>query len=152
MKFIHDDEGWDDSSGRMRVLLECPPSATPSIIADLIERNGYQVRTCTGPNDRHACDLLEHGACELVDGADAVVNMLNVRTEPGRSVAEVVLSQRRPPKVIVEVAQADLAVDGLELAGASVLAMPVTSKRLINAIDSAFIQPSPMSSWCDGQP
>ena len=64
---------WDESeSNRVRVLLECPPAESPSIIASAIERRGYAVRTCEGPSVK-PCALLDHGACALVDGADVVV-------------------------------------------------------------------------------
>ena len=71
-----DHRPWEEGSSRTRVLLECAASSSPSIIARVVERHGFDVRTCEGPGDRGGCDLIDHGACALVSGADVVVNML----------------------------------------------------------------------------
>ena len=90
---------WDESeSNRVRVLLECPPAGSPSIIASAIERRGYAVRTCDGPSAK-PCALLDHGACALVDGADVVVNMLG--STPGEiPVLPAVAGLRRYPAMV----------------------------------------------------
>lgn len=90
---------WDDeSTPRVRVLLECESTDSPSIIASVIERHGFAVRTCEGPRERR-CRLLEDGVCELVDEADVVVNML--RSSPtGPRVLRAVAQTRRPPALV----------------------------------------------------
>lgn len=92
---------WSDGDGdRPRVLLECPPEESPAIVASLLERHGYEVRTCDGPRAT-TCELLDHGVCPLVDGADAVVNLLG--SEPDdRTVLDAVARIRRPPAVVAQ--------------------------------------------------
>jgi hypothetical protein len=151
MQGKHDHTSWsNDGVDRPRVLLECPSAASPSIIADLVARSGYEVRTCIGPEGRHRCDLVDSGSCELVSGADVVVNMLDVRREGGRSVAEAVLAERRPPQLIVEVAQPDLPLDGLNLTGAEVIATPVHAGRLLGSIRKMLAGRALPADWWGG--
>lgn len=97
---------WDESDdARVRVLLECPPSDSPSIIASAIEQRGYAVRICEGPSVQ-PCELLENGACALVDGADVVVNMLGATPSEIR-VLPAVAGLRRYPAILAEVRHTD---------------------------------------------
>jgi hypothetical protein len=129
---------------RIRVLLECGPEAAPSIVASVIERHGYEVRTCEGPGSG-PCDLLADGACALVDGADVVVNMLGGR---GSAVLAHVSGLRRPPAVVAEMTrpQADAAVrsgpdepalPALHSEHVTVVHTPVNTRQLIDAIEAA---------------
>ncbi len=85
-----------------RVLLECAGPDSPEIIADVIRREGYDVAVCTGPDGSHPCDLLTHGACELVDEADVVVNLFHNRV--GDEIGTHVASIRRPPAMVNQTA------------------------------------------------
>ena len=96
---------WDDGDDRVRVLLECALKDSPTIVASVIEREGYAVRTCDGPTGT-TCDLLDHGACALVDGADVVVNLLGT-TPDEQAVLDTMTGLRRPPAIAVEVGKAN---------------------------------------------
>ena len=151
-------EKWEaEHDARVRVLVECAPQRSPSIVASLLEREGFDVRTCEGPA-AHACDLLEHGSCSLVSGADVVVNMLGAEPH-GREVVEAVATVRRPPAVVAELTSPQaiaLAVDGggaLDADGVVVVETPVTRRSLLAAIDEALVareRTGPM--WGDGCP
>ncbi len=117
----------------VRVLIECQHTDSPAIIASVIEREGYAVRTCTGP-DAGRCDLVEHGHCGLVDGADVVVNLLRDPVE-GPQIAEAVASVRRPPALVVERPRpraSDAPGSG------TVVHPPITRASLVAAIDDAL--------------
>ena len=59
-------QSWNDDDGtRTRVLIECPPESSPSMIADAVARHGYAVRTCEGP-DAGRCDLVHDGWTEVM--------------------------------------------------------------------------------------
>ncbi len=151
-------EPWGDETGsRVRVLLECEPEMSPSIIAPVIERHGYAVRTCDGPA-HDGCDLLEDGACALVDGADVVVNMLHAPVD-APLVRNAVSSTRRPPAVVAEMTPAELhaSSDGEEANSGfapdrvTVLQSPINTTRLMGAIEEAVRrQGMPLPIWGDG--
>ncbi len=145
---------WDESeSNRVRVLLECPPAESPSIIASAIERRGYAVRTCEGPSVK-PCALLDHGACALVDGADVVVNMLG--STPGEvPVLPAVAALRRCPAMVVEVwPRVRVDDDGQDVtvapgpAGAIVeVAGPMTTRSLFGGIEDALQRREQRIAW-----
>lgn len=144
---------WDDADTGVRVLVECEPEGSPTIIASLLERHGFDVRTCEGPGS-HPCDLVEHGSCGLVDGADVVVNLLRDRTD-GPAIAQEVAGMRRPPALVVEQgsAPARAEVDAPTSHDVVTVASPVTRKGLIDGISDALRhRDDPPTWWGDGSP
>ncbi len=140
-----DHRPWDPDRSGVRVLIECAASSSPSIIARVVERHGFAVRTCEGPGDRGGCDLLDHGACALVSGADVVVNMLAAGDPTSSEVLSAVLDERRPPATVVELTcpQRDRFErdDGDAIIGprrATVITTPVTGANLIEGIHLAI--------------
>ncbi len=133
---------------RPRVVIECPPQASPSIIADVIERHGMAVRVCGGPDVSGGCDLIDHGSCSLVTNADVVVNMLGQHHEGGRQVAAAVQAERRPPAVVLEMSQRDLERSDVDTADAVILPQPLRSAALIEAIKKALAKrETPTPRW-----
>jgi hypothetical protein len=134
-------QSWDqEDDDRVRVLLECAPDDSPSIIATTIEREGYAVRTCNGPGDV-VCDLDRHGACDLVEGADVVVNLLP--GAEGRQLADRIASARRPPAVVAQVlagAEGSPAPDAAGAPRGTVVRVrtPPTRRSLLDAIRTAL--------------
>lgn len=126
----------DDTDDRVRILLECAPEDSPSIVAATIERAGYAVRVCTGPGSV-GCDLDDHGACDLVDGADVVVNLLDGPS--GHRLVQRVAGLRRPPVVVTQVRSADASTSTAVETGEGVIALraPATRRALLDAIESA---------------
>lgn len=139
-------EPWDDSTDtRPRVLLEGGPEYPPSVIAPIIERHGFEVRTCEGPTHESGCDLLENGMCSLVDGADVVVNMLSTPVE-APMVLDAVTGVRRPPGLVATEAAATA-----ESPPVALIRGPVTKSKLINAIHEALERSrKPSPAWGDG--
>jgi hypothetical protein len=149
---------WDDSdASRVRILLECPPESSPSVIASVIESHGYAVRTCGGPSVG-PCALISQGACALVDNADVVVNLLGA-TPSEQSVLPAVAGLRRCPAILAETRFQQLAPasrSGLDPAPESVDAVevlrpPITRRALIEGIEAALRRREHRaSSWGDG--
>jgi hypothetical protein len=133
---------WNDADDgdRVRVLLECQHTDSPAIIASVIERDGYAVRTCAGP-DAGRCELVAHGHCGLVEGADVVVNLLRDPVE-GPRIADAVASRRRPPALVVERPRPKPG-EVLPDDGATVVHPPVTRAALTAAIDEALRRRTP---------
>lgn len=149
---------WDESdASRVRILLECPPESSPSVIASAIESHGYAVRTCKGPSVA-PCALIDQGACALVDGADVVVNLLGA-TPSEESVLPAVAGLRRCPAILAEPRfqragaerrpgsePAPESIDAVE-----VLRPPITRRALIEGIEAALRRREHRtSSWGDG--
>ena len=140
-------------------MLECDPSATPSVIASVLEDAQFEVLTCYGPDEHAAgCDLLENGVCSLVDGADVVVNMLH-KSHGGREVLDAVTNIRRPPATVIEMTQPERDATGAAtkesphetIDGAAVVITPVTRDTLVEAIHrSLSIRNRPVQTWGDG--
>ncbi|MFN8018715.1 MAG: hypothetical protein U0P45_11390 [Acidimicrobiales bacterium] len=145
-----------EDHGRVRVLVECPPQRSPSLVASLLEREGYEVRTCEGPTARR-CDLLQHGSCTLVSGADVVVNMLGSQPE-GREILEAgrrTVGRRRWWPSLTNPQAIAVAVDGQGRADGDkvvVVETPVTRRHLVGAIGSPRHLAFPRPQWGDGCP
>lgn len=141
---------WANEPTRPRVLLECSPHDSPDLIAGAIERQGFDVGICTGPTESEPCDLLEHGACALVDRADVVFNMLC--SETGDHIADAVGATARPPAVVVEVGPSSHGRPAREFSeDVETVATPVTSDRLVAALYSALERNAhPGPCWGDG--
>jgi hypothetical protein len=94
------------------------------------------------------CDLVEAGACALVDGADVVVNLLNGPDPEAREVIDHLTRLRRPPEVVTELTQPE--IDRLTATGewsferdrVEVVASPLTADALLDAIDAAISRAS----------
>lgn len=136
-------ERWDDDGDdRVRVLIECAAPDSPSIVATTIERAGYATRTCPGPGEV-ACDLDRHGACDLVDGADVVVNLLP--SEEGLALAGRIASSRRPPAVVAQVRSSSHRAatgwtDPSAAGGVVAVRAPATRRALLAAIQTALAE------------
>ena len=110
------------------------------------------MRTCGGPEEE-GCSLVDHGVCELVEGADVVVNMLRDH-EGGREVLDSTLALRRPPAVVVEQSSDQLrsaesagaAAPGIDANRAVVAQTPGTRDKLVGAIQAALDQRDTVTS------
>jgi hypothetical protein len=142
------DQNWkNETSDRPRVVIECTPDASPDLIAEVVERQGFAVRTCSGELDRR-CDLLEHGTCALVSGADVVVNLLGQHHAIGCRIAEAVQDERRPPALVIEAAAGECsgreASDGAPI----LLARPLRKRSLLEAIQRGLAsRDAPTPRW-----
>ena len=149
---------WSDEQGsRVRVLLECEPGSFPPAIVPALEYHGYSVRTCEGPS-HGGCELLDNGACALVDGADVVVNLLH-GTVDGPRIRDAVTAIRRPPAVVAGMTPAQLrealgaktGIPTVDLDRITVLQSPVDTEKLITAIQEAVARHDrPLPIWGDG--
>lgn len=153
----HDHRPWTSATQGTRVLIECPASSSPSIVADVVRRHGFDVRTCEGPCDRGACDLLDHGTCALVSGADVVVNLLGAADPAADDVLGAVLAERRPPACVVERTPERLRLDrdGRRVPAGrrrpTTIVSPVTSRDLIRGVyDAIESRERSVPWWGDG--
>ena len=131
---------WPARTGRARVLIEHPDRAALWAEAEIIREAGYDVAVCTGPVEAadgveaEACPLLVQGRCSLVEEADVVVSTTDLREARG------ILARigRSTPALVVESTQSVLERDGHELGDATVVEVPVTERRLLDAVSGAL--------------
>ena len=145
---------WDESeSNRVRVLLECPPAESPSIIASAIERPRVR-RTNLRWSLGEALCVVGPRSLRPVDGADVVVNMLGidpteipVLPRSGRTPALPGHGRRGPDRARVEprgqdvTAVPDLADAAVEVAG------PMTTSALFKGIEAALQRREQRIAW-----
>ena len=127
-----------------RVLLECAEHADPDVIAGVLRRAGYEVTVCHGPDARHHCDALTSGACDDVDAADVVVNLLSTHT--GDEIAATVARSKPGQGLVVEVGlpstsrpEAPAWPEGVEL-----IRTPITGDALLGAVERATRSAQPV--------
>jgi hypothetical protein len=139
-----DNWGPVEAERSVRVLLECGPEETPSIMADILRKEGYEVVVCTGPDLKHSCAQLGSGTCGAVSETDVVVNLLGFRDDEASSVLTAISDQRRPPAIVTamtpleverRVADDDWPFDPRQM---TVIARPLTTKGLIDGVSEAL--------------
>jgi hypothetical protein len=151
---------WPDRTDRPRVLIEHPDGAALWAEAEIMREAGYDVAVCTGPTERFerrrtfgirlrtfadeeppgderptGCPLLLQGRCSLVDGADVVVSTTDLPQSRGILAA---LSGSRKRGLVVESSQSVLARGDYEIGDATVVEVPVTEGRLLEAVSGAL--------------
>ena len=90
-------EQWNGRPGpRPRVLLECPPHYSPTLVAAVLEPEGFEMAICEGRAADASCALARGERCALVDGADVVVNLFGI-SEPQYVDLVHDVGRRRPP-------------------------------------------------------
>lgn len=151
-------DDWDDAPpGAVRVLLECPPEHSPDIVAGILRRHGYAVRTCEGPDRRHECPLVATGSCRLVSGADVVVNLFGAADPHRRQVLGAITDERRPPAVVTEVPEPEIrrrtesADWWFDRERVHIVESPLTTATLIEAVEEALTRRERVpATWSDG--
>ncbi len=134
---------WAPSSGgRTRVLLECPPEQSPSVVSSVLERAGMDVVVCVGPLDHDHCPLAVGEYCSTVQGVDVVVNMLGTNTPERRAVLPAMLdsSPRRPPIVAV-------LPDSDPVPGVQPIGHRVSGTELVDAVHEALGEAHCPAPW-----
>ena len=151
---------WPTRTGRARVLIEHPDPATLWAEAEAMRDAGYDVAVCTGPTKtfertrsvgvrlrtfadeeapvhepRQTCPLLAHGRCALVEQADVVVSTTDLGESQGVLAA---LSDKGTSRLVVESSKSVLDRGAYEIGDATVVDVPVTEKRLLEAVSEAL--------------
>ena len=126
---------WGPRVGKARVLVENPDRAELWAFADLLQKAGYDVATCSGPahadGEHTRCPLVERDVCPLVEGADVVVSTSTLAD--GREILAA-LGERSSPRVLFEAPAP--AFDRYEEVGgaARLIACPVMEQSLLEAV------------------
>lgn len=124
--------------GRTRVLVEYPLARTPTVVADVLDRAGYEVAICDGPGTRPgACTLLRTGACALAEDADVVLNGFGLSRSGHRAIVSALRSTYPDTPLLVEVAPPRAEEHAELLDGCRRCHVGLTSTGLIEAVTEA---------------
>lgn len=125
-------------SGRVRVVVEDVDGAARWACARVLERAGYEVTTCGGPDaNGGVCRLVDTGHCGLVAGADVVVCALNLRRPENAAVLDALRARAAHLPTVVVIPEPDVARNRDLLAGCVVVAAPPTARELVDAVARA---------------
>lgn len=131
---------WPGDGLRPRVLVEHHDPTIAAAVGNLLEAEGYEVSTCSGPNERRRrqCPLATGADCPQAEHADAVVFGLDITDEDDRAVLQSwrVLHGNIP--MIVELPQSRIPLYREELEGCVPIPRPMTRESLLDAVDRAL--------------
>ncbi len=130
---------WSRHDTGPRVLVETTCFVKRDVLATILTRNGYSVRTCGGPEaSDERCPLADHEECTRVAGADVIVHSMRHSDPRNR---EVLLEiQRRYPDVplVVEVPKPIVAKYPGDFEACRVVPQPITRSTLLEAVDEVL--------------
>jgi len=137
---------WPDHPGgarRPRVLVEYADDAVAYSIQHVLEAEGYEAAVCPGPGDLpgRRCPLAVGKGCELAEGADIVVNGLELTDAPNRAVLRALQDHRPGMPVVVEVPLQRRERYAESLEDVRVLPFPMTRESLLRAVQEALPPP-----------
>jgi len=133
--------GGDDPERRLRLLIESEDGAEVVAIRNLLDRHGYDVSWCPGPDARRSsrCPLVRKGTCRLVDEADAVLCTLDLDNAKHRAVVEA-LNTLHPEKPVIVAASPALSRRWARLLTArATLRRRPQPRELVTTIDDALV-------------
>lgn len=135
-----DPGSWQARTDRTRVLVEDPDGAVLDVSKRLLERQGFDVRVCSGPQGmgRKECPLVLGEGCPLAAGADLVYTTLAGEDSRGRAVLTALRGRYPTTPVVVEIAKPREHELGAALEGCQVVYMPCGQKEMSAAIAAAL--------------
>jgi DNA-binding NtrC family response regulator len=130
---------WVGRDGRSRVVVETPDVAKQVALARILDKSGYAVLSCRGPegtDDR--CALVEHETCNGVAGADVVVHAMRPQDPRNREVLRHILDRYPDVPIVVEAPRPYVERHPDEFERCRVVFQPMTAEMLIEAVEEAI--------------
>ena len=130
---------WGPTRGKTRVLVEARDGADGWACEQILERRGYEVAICPGPESgRIPCPVLEGNDCPAARGADLIVSLLNLSHAPSRTVVRALGAMRPAKPIVIEVSDEDRIRNTDLVARTTALDAPVLGTQLSRAVDEAL--------------
>jgi hypothetical protein len=135
----HDTTRDGDRDDGPRVLFESPDGAEAHATWKLLQRDGYRVTWCPGPQGGFSseCALTTIGHCSLVDEADVVVSALDLRDPSSQEVVRGLNEAASHTPVVVVASRGAAPRWADELPDCTVLSGPLSSKVLRRSVSLA---------------
>lgn len=121
---------WTEPRSRPRALVEDADGASQWATARILERAGFDVSCCDGPDSSRTCPLVQAGECELATGADVIFNKLELDRVENRDVVTTLRGTCPATPLIVEVPQPQAERLADTLAGCELLFFPATPDEI----------------------
>ena len=123
---------------RPRVLIEYPSAGTPTVLADVLRRAGYDPVICDGPAVRPGtCRLLQTGACDLAAEADVIFNGFGLSKAQHREIISELRATYPGTPVVVETTRLQAEANADVLDGCTRCESALTSRALVEAVRRA---------------
>jgi hypothetical protein len=134
------DQPSDPAARRPRVLVEHADYAFAFAAENILERNGYDVDVCRGPDHIPGgrCPFVRNARCDLVDRADVVFHGLNPDRAKDRAVLGALQGERPELPVVVELTPASARRDATVLEGCITVPFRMTSAEFEDALRAAL--------------
>lgn len=131
---------WPETHDRPRVLIESSDGAMRWAEETLLERAGYEVRTCEGPSQFKdgRCPLVTTGECGLAWDADVVYNQLSLHPECNREIVVAMKDYLPDIPLVVETVPHEAEREAELLDGIAVEAGGPTAQRILNGVKRAL--------------
>lgn len=130
---------WGTDQGKPRVLVEARDGADGWACQQVLERRGYEVATCPGPESgRIPCPVLDGRDCPAAHGADLIVSLLDLSDAPSRSVVRGLGAMRPAKPIVIEVSDEDRIRNADLIARTTALDAPLLGTQLARAVDEAL--------------
>lgn len=123
--------------GPFRLLIEDGDGASSAGIEYALAPLACDVAVCRGPAETD-CPLLTGESCDLVEGADLIVNKLDLRTPVGAGVLAAEQAAAPSVPVIVEIPRPEKSALAPVVKDCRVLAFPATSQAYRDAVIRAL--------------
>lgn len=133
------DPRWPQGTSGPRALVECEDPMIQDGLTRVLHEHGYTVAVCGGPQARatRTCPLVADGACQLLDGANVVLHLLDAAEPANWTILSSIREHVPETAVVVEVGPTDGNPFDDVLAGCEQVGYPVGRQALIDAVDRA---------------
>ena len=128
-----------------RVLLEVDDGAEAFARLRVLERAGYHVSWCPGPDGHptRRCPLVTEGSCPLADDADVVVTALRLHHDSTREVLGALARAKPELPVVVEATAPSAKRWAAAVGDRPVVYAPTSSTELVAAVGEALREAPP---------
>ena len=132
---------WPDrADGRPRVLVEYPPAGTPTVLADVLERAGFDTMVCDRPaDDPESCRLLQAGSCDLAAGADVIFNGFGLAEPEHQEIIDRLRATHPDTPLVVEATRPRAEANADLLEGCVLCDSPLRARALLEAVRQAAV-------------
>lgn len=123
---------------RPRAVVCARDGAMAVAAARVLGDDGCEVRACPGPDESHACALLQSGSCPLVGGSDVVVDLFGLGDAEHWALLAALRARYPDVPVVADMAAGDRHLLPRLLEEVELLDRPLRRRDLAEKVDRAL--------------